>query len=68
MYLRYLVGVQLAVQSLDSSPGNKALWVIDYDHFIFVIIFLWDENGDGFITVEEFKTFYEKESNTFNAR
>jgi len=26
-----------------------------------------DENGDGFITVEEFKTFYEKESNTFNA-
>ena len=27
-----------------------------------------DENGDGFITVEEFKTFYEKESDTFNAR
>jgi len=26
-----------------------------------------DENGDGFITVEEFKNFYEKESNTFNA-
>ena len=40
-----------------------------YSNAIILVMIFWsDENGDGFITVEEFKIFYEKESNTFNAR